>query len=92
MDNQGEVTGLSSLQDGIGGELVKGGAHLPAADEIVTSIEEDILNTSRSLEEAVFTALGAASVCWDESPRGIFLSDRAKAIGDALMARIQMET
>lgn len=42
------------------------------------------------LEEAVFQALGAASACWDNlEGAGVFESDRAKAIGDALMARIR---
>lgn len=41
-----------------------------------------------SLESAVFQALGYASVCWSEGPRGVFESDRAKDAGEALVAFI----
>ena len=42
-----------------------------------------------TLQEAVFQALGAASVCWDDmSGTGVFQSDRAKQIGDELMVFI----
>lgn len=40
---------------------------------------------SLSLESAVFQALGAASMCWDETPKGVFDSTRAKEIGDSLV-------
>lgn len=40
---------------------------------------------SLSVESAVFQALGAASMCWAETPRGVFNSDRAKEIGDKLL-------
>lgn len=47
---------------------------------------------SLSLESAVFQALGAASVCWEQmSGTGVFHSDRAKQIGDALLAFIEEE-
>lgn len=40
--------------------------------------------------EAVFQALGAASVCWEQIERaGVFESTRAKEIGDALVSRLQ---
>lgn len=43
-----------------------------------------------TLEEAVFQALGAASMCWENMEGGgIFESDKAKVIGEALMARIR---
>jgi hypothetical protein len=42
-----------------------------------------------TLEEAVFQALGAASTCWSETPAGVFDSDRAKQIGDALVAFVR---
>lgn len=45
-------------------------------------------NGELTLEEAVFQALGAASVCWSESPTGEFDSERAKAIGDRLVGWI----
>lgn len=39
--------------------------------------------------EAVFQALGAASVCWEQIEKaGVFESTRAKAIGDALISRL----
>lgn len=42
------------------------------------------------LATAVFQALGAASVCWDSMEgTGVFQSERAKAIGDALLAVIK---
>lgn len=42
-----------------------------------------------SLEEAVFQALGAASVCW-ETPEGagVFDSSRCRAIGDRLVTHV----
>ncbi len=42
-----------------------------------------------TLEEAVFQALGYASMCWSEIPTGIFESDRCKEAGDALIAFIE---
>lgn len=41
------------------------------------------------LETAVFQALGAASACWTNlAGAGVFESERAEAIGQALIARI----
>ncbi len=37
------------------------------------------------LRTAVTQAIGAASVCWDGVPHGVFLPDRAMEIVDALM-------
>jgi hypothetical protein len=43
-----------------------------------------------SLREVVFQALGAASVCWDDIEKaGVFQSEKAKEIGDALVAWIE---
>lgn len=43
-----------------------------------------------SLESAVFQAIGAASVCWENlHGAGTFDSTKAKNIGDALLARIR---
>lgn len=50
-----------------------------------------MLEDAETLEEAVFQALGAASVCWEGVPSGIFESDKCKAIGDELMDRIREE-
>lgn len=45
-----------------------------------------------SLESAVFQALGAASMCWEPRPTGLFDSTRAKLIGDALVEMIRKQT
>lgn len=37
------------------------------------------------IEEAVFQALGAASMCWSEAPHGVFDSRKAEEIGQALI-------
>lgn len=56
------------------------------ADDFEFSREDD---GSLSVESAVFQALGAASTCWESlSGTGVFDSDRAKRIGDALLAEI----
>lgn len=42
------------------------------------------------LQSAVYQALGAASVCWENlDSAGIFQSDRAVLIGEALIQRIK---
>lgn len=42
-----------------------------------------------SRQDAVFQALGAASMCWEYPEKaGIFESDRAKEIGDALLEKL----
>jgi hypothetical protein len=42
-----------------------------------------------TVADAVFQALGAASVCWQYPEKaGIFDSTRAKAIGDALIRKL----
>lgn len=47
---------------------------------------------SLSVEAAIFQALGAVSVCW-ETPEGsgVFDSDRAKEIGEALLEVVRAE-
>jgi hypothetical protein len=48
------------------------------------------IENGTSLEEAVFTALGAASVCWEfMEGTGEFQSVRAKNIGEELVAAIR---
>lgn len=43
------------------------------------------------LREVVFGALGAASTCWESLDRtGVFQSDRASAIGEAVMREIDL--
>lgn len=45
----------------------------------------DELNKAKTLDELIFQALGAASMCWeDPGAAGIFDSERAKVIGEAV--------
>jgi hypothetical protein len=46
---------------------------------------------SLSLESVVFQALGAASMCWSETPTGVFDSRRAEKVGKALLAEIDLQ-
>lgn len=39
----------------------------------------------------VFQALGMASMCWSETPRGVFESERAAEIGNRLVALHEAE-
>lgn len=49
----------------------------------------NMFNECTSAEEAIFQALGAASVCWENIEQaGIFESTRAKLIGDELIERL----
>lgn len=41
-----------------------------------------------SIEEAVFQALGAASVCWEQLPSGVFNGERAEQVGKALLNEV----
>jgi len=41
--------------------------------------------TKTELEEAVFQALGEASMCWSETPSGVFEDVRAMEIGNQLI-------
>jgi hypothetical protein len=42
-----------------------------------------------TIQEAVFQAIGAASVCWEHPEKaGVFDSDRAKDIGNGLLDRL----
>lgn len=38
-----------------------------------------------SLAEAIYTAIGSASVCWDNPPHGVFNAQHANEIGAALL-------
>lgn len=40
------------------------------------------------LDEKVFEALGKASMCWSETPKGVFESEKASQIGDELIEEI----
>jgi hypothetical protein len=42
----------------------------------------------KKLRELIFTALGEASMCWDETPKGVFDASHAKEIGEKLYTEI----
>jgi hypothetical protein len=44
---------------------------------------------SDEISRRVFEALGEASMCWSETPTGIFDSTHAKTVGDNLVAFIE---
>jgi hypothetical protein len=44
-----------------------------------------------TLESKVYQAIGAGSMCWSETPKGVFDSDNAKKYGDALWKAIEAE-
>lgn len=48
-----------------------------------------LFDDAKTIEELIFQALGAASVCWDSVPSGVFDSTHAKEIGDEVVARIK---
>jgi hypothetical protein len=65
----------------------------PAAREPFAFRPQDFGSAGPSLEGAVFLALGAASVCW-ENPggAGAFDATRAEEIGHALLSFIRENT
>lgn len=40
-------------------------------------------------ETAIFMALGRASVCWEETPKGVFDSTTCKEVGEELLAHLR---
>lgn len=59
-------------------------------DSVDSVVYPDLELQGKDLEEAVFTALGAASVCWETiEGAGVFDSSRCKNIGEQLMKRIR---
>lgn len=44
---------------------------------------------NKKLEELVFTALGEASMCWSEIPKGVFESSKAAEVGKKLVEQIK---
>jgi len=44
--------------------------------------------TQEELQEIIFTSIGTASMCWTQTPKGIFKSEDAKALGDKLIESI----
>ena len=57
--------------------------HLDKPDALTSEIGDD-----DKLREIVFTALGEASMCWSEIPKGIFDSVGATIVGDKLLKDI----
>ena len=47
------------------------------------------MKQNEKIKEAVYESLGAASMCWSETPKGVFDSTLAREIGDKLWDRIQ---
>lgn len=43
------------------------------------------MEISKKQETAIFEALGEASMCWSETPKGIFDSNNAERIGNELI-------
>ncbi|MCK5017527.1 MAG: hypothetical protein KAS32_10710 [Candidatus Peribacteraceae bacterium] len=56
--------------------------------EVWYGVELGILN---DWEELVMTAIGEASMCWSETPKGTFNSSRAKKIGEKLLAELKIK-
>lgn len=50
--------------------------------EVWYGIHLDILN---NWEELVMQAVGEASMCWSETPKGVFDSNKAKQVGQKLL-------
>jgi len=44
--------------------------------------------TTEKLQEAIFQAIGTASMCWEPRPEGIFRSDEAGALGRDLCGAV----
>lgn len=44
---------------------------------------------NKKLENKVFEALGEVSMCWSETPKGVFDSSNAERIGSELMKEIK---
>ena len=56
--------------------------------EVWYGVHLDILN---KWDELILTAIGEASMCWSETPKGVFKSEKALAIGKQLLADIKAE-
>lgn len=41
------------------------------------------------LQEKIFVSIGAASMCWDEIPKGVFDSTKAKKIAEDLCRDVE---
>jgi len=47
------------------------------------------MEENKTLENKVFEALGEATMCWSETPKGVFESSKAEEIGNRLMKEIE---
>ena len=54
--------------------------------EVWYGVHLDILN---DWKKHIMTAFGEASMCWSETPKGIFDSEKAKEIGEKLLNDIK---
>lgn len=54
--------------------------------EVWYGVELDILNNWKELIE---TAIGEASMCWSETPKGVFDEEKAKEICERLLVNIK---
>ncbi len=54
--------------------------------EVWYGVELDILN---DWEKLIMIAIGEASMCWSETPKGVFDSSKAKQIGEKLLQDIK---
>ena len=57
--------------------------------EVWYGVRLDILN---NWEELIMQAIGEASMCWSETPKGIFDSKKAKQVGEKLLCDIKKGT
>lgn len=82
-------TGLSVSSSSEKSQLQNRAKAVKELTDLVRSLNEPekpepILPRAETLDQAIFTALGAASMCWSEAPKGVFDSTRAKQIGEEL--------
>lgn len=46
---------------------------------------------NETLESKVYQAIGAGSMCWVDTPSGVFDSDRAKHVGDEIWNEVKAD-
>ena len=68
--------------DGVGGRE-------SLEDNMKWCAENMPLEESKTLKNKVFEALGEVSMCWSETPKGVFDSINAERIGNELMDEIE---
>lgn len=68
------------------GEIQGAKSRLRALDQAIEGFKErGLLEGVDDIETAIYQAIGAASLCWETTPTGIFDSTQAQAIGDTLI-------